>query len=239
MKKHSSVFALFIHSRIYNIIITMISMATIQITGFSLLGCSLGSRTGNIFLGSTFLAAYTACVLFCFYTGYKQSKTEYTLRRLRITELSVFLWDALTNTLFFLILSCAEIIVVCLLALRYQSSPDYNLGPQGIMMLFYKCNFLHAVIPMAHVMLWIRNTVFIICSGFLCACVSVGLRYRLRNSGCYLCMVLMAICFAAIDIGENCLYCFAFALCTAFIAVSMLKKADILRTRERSDIHEA
>lgn len=182
MRKHLSVFMFCIQNKIYHMMSILVFMAVVSIAGFQLFGFSkanvFGANKGDLFLACIFLAAYVRCVLCCLFIPGKKSTCGYTLQRLRISERSVFCWDALTNSLCFLLLWMAEIIIVYVLAMWYQHTPTYTQGAQGILLACYRSTFLHGLIPMAETGIWLRNLLYVICTGILCAYLTLNIRYR-------------------------------------------------------------
>lgn len=80
----------------------------------------------------------------------------YTLRRLRISERTVFLWHVLSCFFCFVILWMAEILVLTALC-RYFLTQEITSGlsNQALFLAFYRNAFLHSILPLESVSRWI------------------------------------------------------------------------------------
>ena len=121
----------------------------------------------------------TAVALVTFGTE-RNVKVSYTYRRLRVSERSIFAWQAVYNTLCFLLLWALEILIALALCKWYtvQVGPEHATH-QAIFLAFYRNQFLHDLMPLENVMCWVRN-------GLLClmlGTVAAWDTYAQRRSG--------------------------------------------------------
>lgn len=86
----------------------------------------------------------------------------YTVRRLRISERAVFVMQALYNAMVFVILWAAEVLICLLLCRVYVTSTAPSLiSHQTVGLAFYRNDFLHSLLPMADITVWIRNVIML------------------------------------------------------------------------------
>lgn len=180
MKKHLSVFGLFVRSSIYKVIGILLIMCALEILLFhtELKGAlsdynsesehNTFAQLENIFSDSIapwcFALAFALITVALCLTGTEyKSKTGYTLRRLSVSEKHVFFYQALCNFFMYFLLWATQAALCYILSLYYiNSSPEAFLGNQTVFLAFYRSKFLHAVLPLSNALLWVRNFLLII-----------------------------------------------------------------------------
>lgn len=115
---------------------------------------------------------FTVAIFLLILTGYEHgSKQGYTLRRLSVSERSVFLWQAVYNT-FCCFLFWAVLLGIALALCKLYVAKvglEYVSG-QTIFLAFYRNNFLHSLLPLEETSRYIRNVVLILGLGISSAC---------------------------------------------------------------------
>ena len=115
-------------------------------------------------VSGTFGAAFLlVCIVLCLPGCGYGSVCGYTLRRLNISERAVFVMQAIYNAMMLTVLWAAEIIVCLLLCRAYVSAVDPSLvSHQTVGLAFYRSNFLHSLLPLADITVWIRNGIMLV-----------------------------------------------------------------------------
>lgn len=175
MKKHLSVLMLHARSTVYKLLAALVFMTAAEAALFyitvrrlqdtNLMGLEYAFTEGKIVW--VFCAAF---VLFCavlLRSGYEfGSKQGYTLRRLRVSEEAVFIWQAVYNTVCLFILWAFQLLVVMGLSMWYMSVADASVsGGQTIFLAFYRDEFLHSLMPLAEGSRLARNLILVPCLG--------------------------------------------------------------------------
>jgi len=145
---------------------------------------SLSILLSESFVGWTATAGFVAlCILLCSRgKGSGGVKSVYTLRRLSVSELTVTGWQALQNSLMYLVFWLWEALTVLGLCLIYVSrAPEASFGPQTVFLTWYEVDFLHMLIPMADISGWIRNGVTVLGLGICSAAFSYHERHGRRG----------------------------------------------------------
>ena len=182
MKKRLSVLMLFARSSVYKLMIIIGAMAVLQFAVYKMnestqLDFYFGSGDMQKFAGLIFAGGFAFLSFFLIGTGEKSSKFGYTLKRLNISEREVLLLNCLADILMFAVFWLAEIMILFFLSTFYAGNDAYSAGPQGVFVDFYRSKFFHSVFPLNETLLWVRNILYVIFSGILCACASLRLRY--------------------------------------------------------------
>lgn len=217
MKKYTSVFGLFTKSSFIKILLIMAAMAGAQFYFFS---AELNKHIDiyeydfNIPSIETLIdrtridwifgiAFVLVTLLLCLPGTSFSSKTGYTLNRLSISERSVFFCQAAYNLFIYLILWVAEAAVCFGLCLYYTASvPAEILGNQTVFLAFYRNEFLHALLPLSEVMVWVRN-------GFLLVAITIAsaeypYKQRRKKIGASaIAMTLFTLIFFSVSIADS------------------------------------
>jgi len=180
MKKYLSVFGLFAQSSIYKIlgIILLMILAETGLFAYAYIPTMSSEGIGrfehyidtshiNLCLAAAFILI---TVILCLPGTEFSSKVGYTLRRLSVSEKAVFFCQAIFNTISYLILWAVQVGILYAFSLWYtMKTPIEFVNNQSIFLAFYRSEFLHTILPLSEVMLWIRNILLFISLGFASA----------------------------------------------------------------------
>ena len=184
MKKHLSVFGLFVRASLVPMIILFLLTAAVQagMFFFELLpyfdaihpddgGYIPGLETifSRTFIPHTALAALILLTaLLCVQGSAFSSRCGYTMSRLSVTEESSFLWQAGYNSLAFLLFWAIEGVLMFTLCAVYAAN-IINATGQTALLAAYRDEFLHSILPLHDVSRIVRNAVFCITLGTMTA----------------------------------------------------------------------
>ena len=184
MKHYLSVLCLTARSSIFTIALILPLMAAAQAALFwfylsegiktaaaGIANAPLESLFEKPLLSLTFSAAFFAVTFFLCRTGCAfGAQPGYTLDRLSVRPLTVWLLQASHNPAVFLILWFAEAAVsmgLCTLYMHFADSAAVSV--QTAFLATYRSEFLHAVLPMHDAALWVRNLLFALTLGIVTA----------------------------------------------------------------------
>lgn len=177
MKKHISVFMLCIRATLLPMLLVLILASVIQTVMFSgelenVIAISQ-SRTGESVYGLESVFGWTSIplvsaaalilltvILYIPGTAFG-SQTSYTLSRLQISEKSVFVWQAVYNSLALLLFWAAQAILMFALCKWYDISLETSTN-QTVFLALYRDEFLHSMLPLHEISRSIRNIAFCI-----------------------------------------------------------------------------
>lgn len=91
--------------------------------------------------------------------GLWNSKSQYTLMRLRITQTQLFVCKSIYNLLCLAMLFAVQAGLVFWMAGLYADGQEI---PQILFLAFYRSEFLHGLLPMAEIGKWIRNLLLLL-----------------------------------------------------------------------------
>lgn len=174
MKKYLSVFMLLARSTIYRLCALLVAMAATEGVLFWF------AMQKNTTLENTFAQSriYWACAIFFVLftamlamTGCEHgAKTGYTLRRLKISERSVFICQSAYNTICYFIFWTVQVFIILGLFHYYTTAADITfVSSQSIFLAFYRNGFLHSLLPLEEVSRYVRNGILILCLGITSA----------------------------------------------------------------------
>lgn len=173
MKRHLSIWMLMARSTIYQVLGLFLALAAADGALFALAlrqgASALGleqvlteSHLPAVFGAGLVLLTVVLCLNGCEFSA----KQGYTLRRLRVSQREIFLWQAVHNAMcYFLLLAVQTGIVLALCRIYVARDPDMVNG-QTVFLAFYRLPFLHSLLPLADVWRYVRNAV-------LCAALGV------------------------------------------------------------------
>lgn len=204
MKKQLSVLMLLIRSSFYKLLALLAVMAAVQAALFYLV-----LRTGRELTlpelfskGKTGIVCGVAFVLYtavlCLTGCELGSKQGYTLRRLSISERSIFFWQAGYNLccyLLFWFVQLAAVLIICRLRMAQTG------GPQDVFLMFYQDPFLHSVLPLDESSRYVRNAAMAAAMG----CVTAYFPLCQRRGGFAVSTVFMtgvSVVFFAAEMGS-------------------------------------
>lgn len=177
MKKHLSVLSLWLRLKLLPSLGLLAAMAALELLLFR-----RGMNSGETWLptmdallsrsGIQHIFFFTFVLLLMLFS-HSHSKARYTLARLRAREETGALWDALCNIgCLFLLWSVqlAAALVMNRWHLQLAAAVDpAAVGSQTVVLAFYRDSFLHFLLPLRHVDVWISNSCFFVAAGLLCA----------------------------------------------------------------------
>ena len=173
-KKYLSVFALYAKSSLLKILGVILLTLTAEVFFFlratdnSLYMYSIDtlfekSHTGLIFAIAFLLITVLLCIPTCQFTA----QTGYTLKRLLISEKEVFFCQSAYNFLAYSVFLAFQVTVCFLFGLYYISvAPAEEVTNQTLFLAFYRNSFLHSIMPLSDVALWLRNLFLIVFLAF-------------------------------------------------------------------------
>lgn len=131
------------------------------------------------FLAILFLLGFLGIVASCIFSLNRKSKPQYTLRRLRISETSVFVWNMVIASSLFLMLWGCIVIAVAFSERYYMSMEGYAEGTLGaVVSIMSRDTLLRGLVPVRNPLAWIHTFLLMVCCGVTCACGEV---YTLQN----------------------------------------------------------
>lgn len=215
MKKHLSVFMLMARSTIYRLLILLLAMAAAQALLFhftlnaatAAADAGLGPDTLETVISRSHIAwVFAICfvlmaVLLCLTGCNYGSRQENTLRRLSVSERSVFVWQMLYNIACFFLLWVAQALIALALCRWYTTVTDPSfVSGQTIFLAFYRNSFLHSLLPLEEGSRWVRNIMLVIGLGAACAQVPIYQR-RGKISITIIAMTSLTLVFFSRSIG--------------------------------------
>ena len=216
MKKHISVFGFYARSSIYKVLLVLLLMALAETTAFLfqfqgelenyyalLEQVTHGNAEvaylarpeqllGNGYVSAVFAVAVMAVsVTLCLPGCEFGAKTSYTLKRLQVSERACFFWQVLCSLMLYLLVYAVQIAVIFGLAKYYINHVPANLvGNQSVFLMFYRSEFLHSLLPLADIRIWVRNLFLL----FGLAFAAAGFSYQQRRKKKPMALWLMLVC---------------------------------------------
>ena len=216
MKKQVSVFGFYIRSSIYKVLLVVLLMVLAE-TGVFLL--ELRGELANYYeLSETFAqdnagVAYLArpekvldnsftsllfavaiiivSIILCLPGCEFGAKTSYTIKRLQVSERACFFWQMLCSLMLYLLVCAVQLAVVFGLSQYYINYvPKELVGNQSVFLMFYRSEFLHSLLPLADIRIWIRNIFLLLGFSFAVA----GFSYQQRRKKKAMALYLMLVC---------------------------------------------
>ena len=249
MKKHMSVLGLFIRSSLFPTLSILLLMGAVEAlffhlelnqaltaytagvgTGFPTLERMLDRSAVNVWFALAFLLT---TVFLCLPGCAFRTQTGYTVARLSVSEAAVTFWQILCNVLMYLLLASAQTVIAYGLCQYYMSAaPAGFTSAQTVFLAFYRNEFLHALLPLADVSLWIRNGLLAAALGV--AAASFPLKQRAKKiSVMIVSLAAFAIVFFEQGIGN--FGQIAINICILLIAICELLGFALGRVREEAD----
>ncbi|MCR5375400.1 MAG: hypothetical protein K6E71_01470 [Lachnospiraceae bacterium] len=188
MREHWSVIRLLIRRKMPKALLVLLLMLGVGFVGryFWRPQLELEYRTGTspfernvliYFLLFLFLLGLAGMVMACVSGPDKKSKTQYTFRRLQVSETSIFVWDMVINFFFFLVLWGCAVLVVALSAKYYMSMEGYREGTLGAVASIISDNRLfRGLVPVRNPLGAVHMILLVGCFGVTCSCLSYAVR---------------------------------------------------------------
>ncbi len=249
MKKHISVFGLFVRSSILPILGIILLMGVVEAlffhielnkaleaysagvgAGFPTLERLLDRSAVNVYFALAFLlATVVLCLPGCAF----RTQTGYTINRLSVGETAVTLWQILCNTMLYLLLASAQTVIAYGLCRYYMAAaPAEFISGQTVFLAFYRHEFLHALLPLADAALWIRNALLVIALGISAAA------FPLKQRAGKISVMIVSLAAFAIVFFERGIGAFgqiAINCCILLIALCELLGFMLTKAREEAD----
>lgn len=201
MNQHVSILMWLARSSFWKLLVLMGISMVVQTLWFSLalsgdVFVSLEEAAGNGSLALPFGVCFLLAAALLSATGCDMgARSGYTLRRLSISEHSVFVWQWVYNSLCFSLLWLTESLIAFLLCMFYTKQADTSLiSGQTIFLAFYRNTLLHALLPLEDGFLWVRNLLFSVAVG--AACSVLPYRQRRGKLGWEIAAVCATVLFA-------------------------------------------
>lgn len=244
MRKYLSVFGLFARSSVYKILGVLLIMCSAEIGIFAVLfretriayesGIGIGIEPIELILDNTLfrlcfgLAFIAITVLLCLSGTEYASKTGYTLKRLSISEKKTFFCQAAYNIFIYLFLWALQLVVCFGLCSYYiVNAPEECVSNQTLFLAFYRSSFLHTLLPLSDLPLWIRNVFLAAALGFAAAEFPYKQR-RKKFAPSIIALALFTIVFFSREIGD-------ITNCVIVIVIALLVCAEMLYTVLRKE----
>ena len=159
-------------------------------------------------------------VILCISGMQTSSKTGYTLRRLSVKESGVFAVQAVYNILVLLAFWAVQLLCVYLFSLYYAKLSETDIGVQTVYIAFYRERFLHSLLPLSDVMLWVRNFVLFAFLGLSCAYFTYRQR---RGTFSYIAVAASAYAFFLFGMGiGNIMHIIIFVIAAVILSGYMI-----------------
>lgn len=182
MRGHVSVFMLFVRSSLYKALGLCLLMAAAQLGVYFFTADiestwleKLVDEGAYRYIFAAFAVLMTLMLVQnC--TG-RGAKPIYTLARLSVSQRCVFVWQSVSNALLWLIFLATEIFVMLGISAHFMSNaPEEAVTSQSLFLAFYRSEFLHSLLPMEYAGRWIRNILYVLGLGVICANASAKIR---------------------------------------------------------------
>jgi len=205
MKRHNSVLGLFIRSSFYQVLAVCVLITITECIQFFRTWEKLSEQyfskeiplltlEGIIEKAKFFqwfVIGMAVITMFLLRIGRNMGgRQEYTLYRLQITPAKVFLWQAMYSSCCYVIFWAVQAVVVFGLSVYFVRTADVGLVTnQSLFLAFYRSDFLHAVLPLEHVMGWVRNITWFLALGWSVAYDSYASRRRKHSIWMYVVLI--------------------------------------------------
>ena len=158
------------------------------------------------------------------------SRHSYTLRRLRVSEREIVRIQALYNSLCYLLLWCAQILISYLLSKLYLAGSDSQTRSEQIHFLaYYRSAFLHSILPLNAWLLWARNLILCAALGICSAAVPYILRRGRTTIWIYLLTLATLLLFVRrLEEQSLQLFLLGISLACAALAILQVRRQEVL-----------
>lgn len=217
--KHLSVLMLYVRGVVYPVIAALVLLVAVQ-TGLFFWALQRGADSLDMLIHSMFCRfVWIGAVLLMIALLSRMYGGGYTVRRLRISEHTVFLWHSLSNLLCFLLLWLAEVTIITLLCRYFLTLPVAGtLSPQALFLAFYSNDFLHSLFPLEEISRWVFLLVSFIVLALSSANAIVRLRYGEKPFPLLLAALAFVWCFKR-ALGSFDVLLILYYLCLGFYAI--------------------
>jgi len=229
MKGYLSVLMLFVRSTFYRFLLIVFAMAVVESIFFTI---AIRSVEGYFGLDTVLIATrpqivfavcfLLLCALMCLTGCGFGSKQGYTLSRLRVSNRTVFLCQAVNNAGLLFLFWAAQVGVILVFCGIYAS---LHPQPQATMLVFYSNNFLHSLFPLAEKGHLVCNAVLLIVLALTSACFPIHVRRGTRPIAIFVIALICILFF----IREKGAVISNIALSITTVSISAFAVIDVLR----------
>lgn len=188
MKRHLSIWMLMARSTICKVLGLLLALAAADGVLFAL---TLRKDTSILGLEQVLAESHLSIVfgvcmvllmaVLCLNGCEFSAKQGYTLRRLRVSQREIFLWQAAHNAVCcFWLLAVQTLIVLALCRVYAAQDPDM-VNSQTVFLAFYRVPFLHSLLPLADGWRYVRNAV--LCAALGVCAAAFPVQQRQGNRG--------------------------------------------------------
>lgn len=185
MNKHSSVFMLMLRGMLFPVLGVLALMAVVQtaLFQFTLSRAEIYCLEELFYQSRISVICGIAFLLVTVWMGhlYRDAggRQSLTLRRLSVSERSVFFWQAICNIGCYLIFWAVQVGILLFLSRLFCWSADAEaFTNQSVLLAFYRNSFLHAMLPLADIIFYVRNILLILTLGLSLAFNALSSRHE-------------------------------------------------------------
>lgn len=229
MRKHLSVFMLFVRSGLVSTIVLSLLMAAVQIV-YYFISCAekeilVETMIDEAAFAFVFALFFALMVKWLCQACTGKAKSAYTLHRLSVSPKVIFLWQSLSNALLIFIFYAVEIFTMLFISAYFVSAAGEEYATsQTLMLSFYRSDYLHSILPMEETSRWIRNFAIII--GMAIICANSSRKLRLGKLAIFLPIIAFAFVVLTFvtDMGEGGLdgFCIAAMLLVPAVLIALV-----------------
>lgn len=179
MKRYISVFEMIARSSIYKVLLILVGMVAAESIAFYIRLQKFSETTRNVGeyiewsnYDLIFKIAYVLLTIVIVLPGMNLGSTQsYTLQRLRIKEKRIFWLQALYNTLAYVLLWGAQLVMILVSVFVYSKNlpKDAIWNNQSVFLAFYQNDFMHSILPLEDGPGWWVLGFVIVGTGFIAA----------------------------------------------------------------------
>lgn len=206
MNSTRSIWNLYVRSSVYKLLTILLVLTAVDCAAFFSKAAGaeyLAQAFPETLWKAGFILAFLALTAVLVFPGWKGGRSDYTLDRLGLSRRDKYRTRALFHALCLFMLIAAQTLVLVLLCAGFEKAHQnaYS-GPQNIPLLFYRSEFLHALLPLADLSRLVRNFVMIAAFGVVTAAPeneALQGRARIKKQGMVIAYtVFFAACFGAV-----------------------------------------
>lgn len=211
MKRHLSIFMLFIRSTFYRVLVVLgllavTETALVYVTMERFFAESAQGTERNYALSElineagliwVFVAAFVLItVILCMFGCDFRGKLEYTIQRLGISPVKIFFWQAACNALTYVIFWMVQVYLMFGFGMYYMKVADPSwVTNQTLFLEFYRSRFLFGIFPMEDVGIWVTNLCLVLSLGIVTARVPHAQRRGKPSVGFFVVMLIAGTLF--------------------------------------------
>ncbi len=232
MKKILSVFYLIARHSFYKIIAVMAVSGIVQYLFFrkelnAIVNTQSTTLTGYLdiervislsAINVIFALTVVTILLFLSVTGAAfGSRTNYTVKRLLISEKAFFSIQSVYNFIVLITLLGAEILLTYAFTQQYMSVANESfISNQSVFLAFYRNEFLHSLLPLSDILIWVRNAMQIITFSLAASFFSYKQR-RGKRSIAVIFLAVFSIIWNSGNVGGDLTVILTYLICACMI----------------------